>query len=170
MFMKQYLQNEPTVIDRPSQPYVGIRDRVTMATLATLIDRLPEVFAWIGQHGLAPAGPPFFQYHVIDMERELDMTVGVPLESAVPGDSSMSAGELPAGKYLTTTYTGHPRDLIWVTRDFLLWANDNGITFDRWDTPAGDAWAGRLESYETDPAQEPDMERWVTVLAFKIAD
>jgi effector-binding domain-containing protein len=168
--MSEYLQNEPTLIERPSQPYVGIRDRVTMATLAALIDRLPEVFQWIGEHGLAPAGAPFFRYHVIDMERELDITVGVPLAAAVEGDEKVGAGELPAGRYLTTAYTGHPDRLIWVTRDFLFWANDHGIAFDRWDTAEGDAWASRLESYETDPAEEPDMNRWVTVLAFKVAD
>jgi effector-binding domain-containing protein len=170
MAMSAYLQNEPTLVDHDSQPYVGIRDKVTMATLGALIDRLPEVFQWIGARGLAPAGPPFFRYHVIDMERELDITVGVPLAAAVAGDERVGAGELPAGRYLTTAYTGHPDDLIWVTRDFLFWANDHGISFDRWGTPEGDAWASRLEFYETDPAVEPDMKRWVTVLSFKVAD
>jgi len=29
---------------------------------------------------------------------------------------------------------------------------------------------GRLEIYLTDPAQEPDMSKWVTQLAFRLAD
>jgi hypothetical protein len=31
------------------------------------------------------------------------------------------------------------------------------------------AWGARLEIYESDPAQEPDMDKWVTDLAFRLA-
>ena len=34
----------------------------------------------------------------------------------------------------------------------------------------GDRWACRLETYLTDPRQEPDMSKWVTQLAFSLAD
>ena len=34
----------------------------------------------------------------------------------------------------------------------------------------GDHFACRLEIYETDPAEEPDMDKWVTELAFKLKD
>ena len=34
----------------------------------------------------------------------------------------------------------------------------------------GERWGGRLEIYLTDPAQEPDMSKWVTQLAFRLAD
>jgi GyrI-like small molecule binding domain len=35
--------------------------------------------------------------------------------------------------------------------------------------PAG-RWGGRLETYLTDPGEEPDMSKWVTELAFRLAD
>jgi hypothetical protein len=35
--------------------------------------------------------------------------------------------------------------------------------------PDGDRWGARLEIYESDPAQEPDMDKWVTDLAFRLA-
>jgi hypothetical protein len=31
-------------------------------------------------------------------------------------------------------------------------------------------WACRLEMLRTDPAEEPDMHKWETVLLFKLAD
>jgi hypothetical protein len=31
-------------------------------------------------------------------------------------------------------------------------------------------WAARLEEYLSDPADQPDMNQWVTNLAFKLAD
>jgi hypothetical protein len=35
---------------------------------------------------------------------------------------------------------------------------------------SGERWGCRLESYLTDPRQEPDMSKWVTQLAFRLAD
>ena len=57
----------PEIVTRAEQPYVAIRARVTMSELPGLADRLGEVFGWLGARGLAPAGPPFFRYDVIDM-------------------------------------------------------------------------------------------------------
>ena len=31
-------------------------------------------------------------------------------------------------------------------------------------------WGSRLEIYLTDPAQEPDLSKWVTQLAIRLAD
>lgn len=168
--MSEYLPQDPTIVERQAQPYVGIRQKVTMATLASVADRIPELFGWLGTHGGAPAGAPFFRYHVIDMERELDVEAGIPVAAPIAGDDTVRADVLPAGRYLTAAYTGHPDNLIWTTRDFLAWAADHGLAFDRRDTPDGDAWASRIESYETDPAVEPNMDKWTTVLAFKLAD
>jgi hypothetical protein len=44
-----------------------------------------------------------------------------------------------------------------------------GLTFDVRETEDGDRWGARLEIYESDPAQEPDMDKWVTDLAFRLA-
>jgi hypothetical protein len=41
-----------------------------------------------------------------------------------------------------------------------------------WDvteTEGGQRWGARLEIYESDPALEPDMNQWVTELAFRLA-
>ena len=34
----------------------------------------------------------------------------------------------------------------------------------------GERWGSRLEISLTDPRQEPDMSKWVTQLAFRLAD
>ena len=36
-------------------------------------------------------------------------------------------------------------------------------------TVAGSGIRARLEIYESDPAQEPDIDKWVTDLAFRLA-
>jgi hypothetical protein len=34
----------------------------------------------------------------------------------------------------------------------------------------GERWGARVETYLTDPEVEPDMSKWVTELAFRLAD
>ncbi len=121
-------------------------------------------------HEVTPAGPPFFRYNVIDMERKLDMEAGVAVAAAVDGDDVVTPGVLPAGRYATVTYVGHPQGLVIATRDLLDWGAGQGL---RWDTAPGahgEQWGSRLEFYLTDPNEEPDMSKWRTQLAFRLAD
>src|SRR4051794_10936898 len=77
------LQHEPTILERDAQPYVGIVRAVTMTTFDEIADRLPNLFGWLADHGLAPAGPPFFRYLMIDMARELVVEAGIPVAAPV---------------------------------------------------------------------------------------
>jgi effector-binding domain-containing protein len=160
----------PEIVIRTEQPYVAIRARVTMSELPGLGARLGEVFGWLGARGLAPAGAPFFKYNVVDMAHELDIEAGVPVAAAVDGDGHMASGVLPAGRYATLTHVGHPSELAGVTETLLDWAAGQGLTWDTSPGPDGDRWGARLEIYLTDPAQEPDMGKWETQLAFRLAD
>jgi hypothetical protein len=56
------------------------------------------------------------------------------------------------------------------TEALLDWAAEQGLTWDMTPGADGDRWACRLEIYLTDPRQEPDMSKWVTQLAFRLAD
>ncbi|HEY5361911.1 MAG TPA: GyrI-like domain-containing protein [Streptosporangiaceae bacterium] len=130
---------------------------------------LPEVFGWLGQRGSTPAGAPFWKYNLIDMERQLEVEVGVPVGGPMTGDDRVLAGVLPAGKYATLRHVGHPAGLLDATKALLDWAAQQGLSWDVTETAAGERWGGRLEIYETDPAQEPDMDKWETKLAFRLA-
>ncbi len=56
----------PIVAERPAQPYVAIRAQVTMQTMdSVLVPLMPQVFAWLGERGIPPAGPPFWKCNVI---------------------------------------------------------------------------------------------------------
>jgi effector-binding domain-containing protein len=162
---------EPEVITRDAQPYVAIRAIVTMQTIGTVLPELhPQVFAWLGERGIPPVGPPFWKYNVIDMERALEVEVGAPVAAAVDGDDRVLAGVLPAGRYASLRYTGNPDGLVGATASLLDWAAQQHLAWDVSQTEDGDQWAGRLEIYETDPAVEPDMAKWTTQLAFRLAD
>lgn len=140
-----------------------------MRTIPEIADRVPDVFGWLATRGIEPAGAPFLKFNVIDMERELEIEAGVPVDSAIEGDGTVFAGELPAGRYVTVTHLGHPDELIDVTAALLAWADQRGLAWDAADTPAGRRWGARLEIYHTNPMEEPDLNKWTTELAFRLA-
>lgn len=170
MVMSTFLQSEPKVVQRAEQPYAAIGGTLTMSEIAKIADRTRDVFEWLGANGLEPVGAPVFKYDAIDMDRLLRMEVGVPIAEQVAGSGDVITGVLPAGRYATVSYTGHPDDLVHVTGELLEWADRNGHVWDKKDGPDGEEWACRLEIYYTDPREEPDMSKWTTELAFKLVD
>ena len=163
-------QSRYAIVEEADQPYVAVTGRVTMDTIPEIADRFDEVFGWLDAQGHEPAGPPFFRYRVIDMERHLVMEAGVPTAGPLQSEEAVEAGVLPAGRYVTTTHVGHPSELVQVTGDLLDWAQGQGLAFDMQPSADGEVWGCRLEWMETDPADEPDMNRWQTRLAFRLAD
>ena len=161
----------PVVAERPAQQYVAIRAQVTMQTIGAVLPPLhPQVFAWLGSRSIPPAGPPFWKYNVVDMERELLVEVGVPVASGVEGDGEIRPGMLPAGRFATMTHTGAPYTLAAATAELLDWAQARGLAWDVTQTDAGEHWGCRVEFYLTNPADQPDASKWQTQLAFRLAD
>ncbi len=158
------------VVQRNAVPYAAIAIALPMEQLASAVPLNETVFEWLAQRDVAPAGPPFWKYNVIDMAGQLELEVGVATETAATADDQVSVGELPAGRYLETTFHGHPDGLQQATADLLAYAEAQGLTFDSTDSPAGDRWAARLEYYLTDPDDQPDMAQWDTTLSFKLTE
>lgn len=160
---------EFSVEQREEQPYVGATAAVQMGNFAPAADQIPQIFGWLGEQGIAPLGAPFFRYLVIDMASDLIIQVGVPVAEVPASAGPWETDVLPAGRYVTTTFVGHPDKLIDVTRDLLDWADREGLVFEQHDSEAGHAWGSRLEVYESNP-MEVDIDAWQTTLAFKLAD
>ncbi len=162
--------SEARIVERPAQPYVAIRAQVAMQTIGTILPELhPHVYAWLRERDIPPAGPPFWKYNVIDMDRGLEVEVAVPVAAAMDGDGQVLADVLAPGRYATLRYTGHPDGLLGATASLLKWADEQNLTWDVRQTPDGERWAARLEIYETDPVIEPDMTKWTTQLAFRLS-
>lgn len=163
------MAEQPQIQHRDEQPYAAIRERVPMAGIGPAIDRdLPEVFGWLAARGLAPAGAPLIRFLVIDMERELEIDIAVPVTDPVPADARIRPGSMPAGEYVVLRHVGHFDGLIASNAELQDWAEQQGIAFDSRDTPAGSAWGGRAEHYLTDPSAEPDPAKWQTDIAYLI--
>jgi effector-binding domain-containing protein len=160
----------PVVVERHEQAYVCAPATVPMAALPVVLPGIfQEVATWARTRGLA-RGAPFIRYVRVEMDRDLDIEVGVPVPPGTRGDGGLVAGALPAGRYLKATHTGPYERLLDATARFLAFAEERGLAFDTSRGVRGEEWAARLEVYDTDPAVERDPEAWRTVLAFKLAD
>jgi len=160
----------PEIRERAEQPYVAIRAHVTMQEIGAFAGRHGDVFGWLAAHELRPAGPPFFRFNVIDMDRQLEMEAGVPVQAVIDGDDQVRAGVNPAGRYATVTHVGPPESLVGATAALLAWAAQQGLHWDMTIREDGEHWGARLENYLTDPREQPDMTKWETELAFRLAD
>jgi effector-binding domain-containing protein len=159
------------VEDRGDQPYAAIRATVTMDGFGDLLGpSWGEVFGWLAERGIEPAGPPLIRYRVIDMERQLEIDIGVPTAAPVNGDGRVVGDTLPAGRYARLTYRGHYDGLVDANAALQDWTAKQGLEFDQRAGPGGDVFGARIESYLTDPEEEPDPASWETEVAYRLAD
>ena len=152
---------------RAARPYAGIRMRVTMDGLSGAVDEaFPELFGWLAAQDVPAAGPPFIRYLVIDMAAELQIELAVPVSAEISGAERVQPGVLPAGRYVSLRHTGPYDGLIASNAALQQWAQQQGVVFDSWDSPAGSVWRGRAEHYLTNPATEPDPAKWEVDVAY----
>ena len=169
------MSQEPQLEQRAEQHYAGIWTAVPMDGLPGAIDEaLPQLFGWLAANGIAPGGPPFIRYLVIDMMASLRVEIGVPVAESVrpeiigpaASNGGVRPGLLPAGQYLVVRHIGPYDGLIASNSALQDWAAARGVKFDTWDTPDGSAWRCRAEHYLTDPSAEPDPAKWETDIAY----
>jgi effector-binding domain-containing protein len=109
------------------------------------------------------------RYHVINMAAKMDVELGVPVDGALPGNGRVKAETLPAGRYASLIYQDVKRG-VEANGALLRWGAEQGLQWDRWQTPEGDAFGGRIERYLTDPEHEPDPAKWETEVAIRLVD
>ena len=160
---------KPGVYERPDEHYLGIRTQTPFKGMFTVIDKhlFKELRAWMQQEGAEPVGQPFFRYYVINMEGEMDVEVGIPVATALPGNGRVCPGVLPSGRYASLVYVGTGYT---GSGALTRWAIENGLAFDQWDVPAGTAFRARYERYLTDPKIEPLKSKWEVEVAVKLVD
>ena len=159
----------PKIETREEQHTLGIRKPVPMSELPKIIPAYTrEVFTYLRAKNIAPAGPPFLRFHVIEMPGRLDVEIGVIVPKGAEGEGEIVSGAIPAGEYATLIYTG--LDGYHASKTLMEWAQKNGVKWDEWKGPHGDAFRSRVELSLIDPADEPNPDKWETLVAIKIAD
>ncbi len=158
--------SSPKLEQRREQAYVAIRANATRPELSTKLPPLiGELASWLAARGVNPMGAPFYRYLIIDQSEKFDIEVGVPVSSPLQGDDRVDVGVIPSGCYAVTTHIGSYDHLQYATAELKKWAAENDV---QWDSSEDESrWGARLETYLTDPSEEPDPKKWQTEIAIR---
>lgn len=160
----------PALVEREATPYVALPRQVPMGQLDQAIPAaVDEVFDWLQSQAIEPAGVPLIRYRIIDMDTLLHVEIGFPVSGPVAAPPGFVVDELPAGTYGSATYQDVSQGVAG-NASLIQWASDADVIWDSWDTPDGDAFAGRAEFFLTGPDDDPDPTTWLTEVVIKIAD
>jgi effector-binding domain-containing protein len=165
--------SEPAIELREPQPYLGIHAPSIDSIRQFADSTFPELFGWLREHGVVPAGPPFIRYYEVDHAGEpLDVEVGVPVDGAPEGDARVRADALPAGSYLTLLHIGpytsdSMPDLADARAELLAWAEENGIEYGQ-ETERGQSFPCAFEQYRIGPVDDSDFTKWETEFAYLV--
>jgi effector-binding domain-containing protein len=162
---------QPRLERRAAVPYLGITAEVTGGVPA-VVDRIfPQLFAWLGERGITPAGAPILRVREVDPGGEpLVLDAGVPVAPATTGGGDVVADVLPAGRYAVLRHTGpyrseHAFDL-GAARDVLLaWMWEQNLLYSR-ASERGFTVPCAYDRLLAGPPAEPDPSRWQTELAY----
>jgi hypothetical protein len=157
----------PNVVTLKAEPYLAIAAKGPMPKLPQFAPpKFDELHNWMAGHDVDSGGKAFFRYRRFDNAGNVELEVGNTTLKELSANGNVIAGELPAGRYASATYTG-PYDRLY----------DCFLMLDGWLRGRGLAPAGKpgqpdcqLEVYRVAPATEPDPNKWVTDLMIRLKD
>jgi effector-binding domain-containing protein len=105
-FKEQHMTYPCELVDQDPQPTLFIR---TTTTIKELPQALGKAYGAIGefmaQQDLQPAGATYAAYYEFEKDN-VDVEIGFPVPSQLPGKGEIQPGELPAGKIARCLYQG----------------------------------------------------------------
>lgn len=144
--------------ERPITAVMSVRTRCPVSQLPQVLGKTYEkIETYLARIGAQPVYAPFVVYYNMDMD-DLDIEVGFPTVAGLTGEGEIKAGELPAGKALTATYTGPYDTMQAAYEDIETWAREHNVQ------RSGVVY----EFYHNDPTVTPP-EELVTEIVFPLA-
>jgi DNA-binding transcriptional MerR regulator len=149
---------ELTVKDVPARTYVALRERAPMEELTKIIPRLiAETHAWLSENGgfvgapMAMVGPPGDD-DIVELE------VGWPVDTPVEPPPPFELATHEATRAVVHRHVGPYERL-----------HDTYAALERAMAAAGLRPSGpATESYETNPEEEPDPQKWITEIVWPV--
>jgi effector-binding domain-containing protein len=154
---------------RKKQPYLAIRSRLFKRQIhkqAQLF--LPEVRKFMEEQGIPYTGPSFFRYNTISPTGEMDIEFGHFTDKLYSGSGPVRAGILPAGSFMSVTWTGHYNRLSDVNAMLMGWAKMTGVEWDCASTEAGTFFGCRIDIFHRSMRNEPNPDKWETEVAIML--
>jgi len=114
------------LLEQPEVPTLAVRTRTRVQDLPALIGKTyGSIAAYLGELGHHMAGIPFVAYHNMDMQ-DLDVELGFPVASRLPGKGEIQPGAIPAGLMVTCLYQGAYSGLQGAYTEMAAWTQEHG--------------------------------------------
>ncbi|WP_406656117.1 GyrI-like domain-containing protein [Methanolobus sp. ZRKC2] len=112
--------------EEQAQPVLSIRTRTAVRDLPAVIgESYEKIMQYMSGIGQEPAGAPFVAYYNIDVE-DLDLEIGFPVAIPLKGSDDINSSEIPAGKYVSTTYKGPYQGMEKPYMEMAQWVEEHG--------------------------------------------
>lgn len=118
---------ECTIIERDAQPVLYIRGHSAATDLPNFFNKAYGTIAqYVQEAGIELVGAPYAAYYNMDMEN-LDVEAGFPVSISATGNDDVQSGEIPAGKYATTTHVGPYTQVEPSYNTLMAYMKENGV-------------------------------------------
>ena len=142
-----------------AQKTLVIKANVPMNTIGKKMGELyGQLFQYIGEKGIQPAGPAFAVYYSWDPNGNVVFETGVPIAAEDEGKENIIYKEFPVMKAVTTLYTGSYENMEPVYNHIQKYMEENELE------SIGNSW----EVYLTDPSKVADPSQNQTLIYFPL--
>jgi effector-binding domain-containing protein len=147
------------VKDYPAQSVASVRGRTTLAEVGGFMEEAyGELFGYLGERGVSPAGPPLAVYHGEAGEEDLEIEACVPVSEPLLARGRVAVRELAAVTVASTLHSGPYDEEKAAYRALLTWMEEHG------HGPAGPP----RELYLVSPGDTDDPAEYRTEIAWPI--
>ncbi|WP_332687754.1 GyrI-like domain-containing protein, partial [Devosia sp.] len=99
----------PENVTRAAQDYAYVSFTVRMDEMQKPAQEgFPAVFGLLAEQNIEPVGAAFYNYRRINMADTLEVEAGVPVARMGVASDRVKFGTLPAGRFVTLRWHGHP--------------------------------------------------------------
>jgi len=138
----------------PTMHVACIRTRCASSEIPKVLgEGYGKIVMYLQSIGMHPTGMPYTAYFNMDMNN-LDIELGIPVEKAFEGSEDVKSGEIVAGSYAVTVYTGPYGELEPAYKALGDWMGERG------HVPVGVAY----EIYMNDPGETPPEELMTKIM------
>ncbi len=146
------------IVQLPEFNYISVRDEVELEAVSTQMGQVySQLMNLIERHDLVMTDMPFAIYHKIDGNR-IDLECGIPVDYGIDPQGAVLSGKMPSRTYAVADHIGSYENLDQTHSFIQRWIPENGLSL------AGSP----MEKYLTDPQQQPDESKWVTVIYYPV--
>jgi effector-binding domain-containing protein len=150
--------HNPTVVDVSEQQTASVHLLIPVMEIAQHMDpAIQELFAALGEQGIAPVGP-LFSYHFRTPTDTFDFEVGVPIAQSFAGKGRVKPSTIPACRVFRVNYIGPYEGL------GPAWQESSKLLAEAGHKHTGKGW----ETYLSDPSEVTDPKEYVTELNWVI--